>query len=36
MWVRKLSGTGTEDATNRGVSTAEPEKGYPKGQYQRV
>jgi hypothetical protein len=35
MWVRKLPGTSTKNA-NGGVSTAEPEKGYPKGQNQGV
>jgi hypothetical protein len=35
MWVRKLPGNSINDA-NGGVSTAEPGKGCPKGQYQRV
>jgi hypothetical protein len=35
MWVRMLPDYSTVDAKNGGVSTAEPEKGCPKGQYQR-
>jgi hypothetical protein len=34
MWVRMLPGDSTENAAG-GVSTAEPKKGYPKGQDQR-